>query len=103
MGEMGACFFNMRVGVIGHMTVDVMRVCKRVVGHLLDVDEQKGSSGHQIKRWKTRSLRCVRFSFHCFTAGDLELFWGGFCVLFVFVWLGLFVWFVLLSTISGST
>ena len=33
----GTCFFNMRVGVIGHMIVGVMHVCKHVVGHLLVV------------------------------------------------------------------
>ena len=37
----GTCFFNMRVGVIGHMIVDVMHVCKHVVGHLLDVVVRK--------------------------------------------------------------
>ena len=37
----GTCFFNMRVGVIGHMTVDVMHVCKHVLGHLLDVVVRK--------------------------------------------------------------
>ena len=33
----GTGFFNMRVGVIGHMIVGVMHVCKHVVGHLLVV------------------------------------------------------------------
>ena len=33
----GICFFNMRVGVIGHMIAVVMHVCKHVVGHLLVV------------------------------------------------------------------
>ena len=33
----GTCFFNMRVGVIGHMIVGVMHVCKHVDGHLLVV------------------------------------------------------------------
>ena len=31
------CFFNMRVGVIGHMIAVVMHVCKPAVGHLLVV------------------------------------------------------------------
>ena len=33
----GICFFNMRVGVIGHMIAVVTHVCKHVVGHLLVV------------------------------------------------------------------
>ena len=41
--------------------------------------------------------RCIRFTFHCFTAGDLEFFLGVFVFVGVFVCLGLVVLFGLLS------